>query len=186
MKLEQKTLVTLGNLPANTSNVFTVDSDEGETALLTHPLLPNGLLLRVEKRALNTVQPNIKDSTERCLDFANSNGRLLDYNTVEDLVGLSIVFGLKRKLTPRQKQTLANICGLIATVKFNNDIKETMSFIMKNQGILDEFNLMWFSNFKGLFSGRQPITSKKQRGAIFNIAGYLLAELENPTAQTRK
>ena len=57
-----------------------------------------------------------------------------------------------------------------------------MKFIVENQGLFDEFNAMWFNNFDGL--GKQPITSKKQRSSIFNMAGFLLAEL-NPTAVKR-
>jgi hypothetical protein len=41
---------------------------------------------------------------------------------------------------------------------------------------------MWYRNFQGLFSGRQPITSKKQRASIFNITGFVMAELETPVA----
>lgn len=185
MKFMPDDIVTLDRKSA-ASNTYVVDSDEGNTVLLSHPLIKNYILLRVDKELLNKVQANIKDSTERGIDYANVNKNLLDYNTCNDLDSVAIYFVLSRQLTPRQKQTLANINGIIASVKFNNDLGETMKFVMKNSAMLDEFNAMWFNNFKGLFTGRQPITSKKQRSAIFNIAGYILAEMENPTAQARK
>ena len=69
--------------------------------------------------------------------------------------------------------------GFIAITKLQDDISNAMALISKNAAILDEFNAMWYNNFSGLFKRNQPITSKKQRQAIFNIAGFVLAELEN-------
>jgi len=180
----KNSIVTV-NMGNSSSNTFIVDTDEGDTVLLTHPLA-KGLLMRVPKDKVDVSAPNIKDSTERCIDYANNNKSYLDYNTVGDLESVGTHFAFKRQLTPRQKQTLANICGVIASVKFNNDLREAMNFVSKNSSLLDEFNSMWYNNFRGLFNGSQQVTSKKQRSAIFNIAGYVLAELENPTAKTRK
>ena len=163
------------------SNTYIVDTVEKDSALLKHPLYDT-CLLRYPLDTLNTVAPNVKDSTERSLDFARSNRKFLDYNTNADLDALCLYFVIKRKLTPRQKTILSNICGTIVSIKFNNDVKEAMNLITKNAGVLDDFNAMWYNNFSGLFSGKQPITSKKQRSAIFNMAGFVLAELETPTA----
>lgn len=184
MTLQKGNIVTVA-LDNSPSNTFIVDTIEDESVLLSHPLA-TGVLIRVSKSLINNSAANIKDSIERGIDYANNNKNYLDYNTIGDLESVGIYFALKRKLTPRQKYTLANICGIIASVKFNNDLREAMDFVIKNQSLLDEFNKMWFNNFKGLFLGHKQITSKKQRGAIFNIAGYVLAELENPTTQTRK
>lgn len=184
MNFEKNSIVTV-DLGSSASNTFIVDTIEDNTVLLSHPL-SKGLLLRVSKGIVNKSPANIKDSSERCIDYANYNRNLLDYNTSEDLDSVGMYFAVKRKLTPRQKQTLANICGIIASVKFNNDIKEAMNFVTKNSSILDEFNSMWFNNFKALFTGTRQITSKKQRSAIFNIAGYVLAELENPITRDHK
>lgn len=162
------------------SNTCVIEVLETSYALLSHPLAP-GVLLTAALNKINNVGANGKDSTERSLDFANSNKDMLDHNTRQDLLGLGLVFFVSRKFTPKQKHALANICGMLAQNKFNDDLKSAMSFVAKNIGVLDEFNLMWYNNFKGLFSGKQPVTSKKQRGAIFNIAGYVLAELETPS-----
>lgn len=184
MNIQKNSIVTveLGNMSSNT---FIVDTVEDETLLVTHPLAL-GLLMRVPKNIVDTTSANIKDSSERCIDYANSNKTYLDYNSVSDLEAVGIYFALKRKLTPRQKYTLANICGVVASVKFNDNLREAMNFVSKNSSVLDDFNTMWFNNFRGIFSGQQVVTSKKQRNAIFNIAGYVLAELENPTANTRR
>jgi len=161
------------------SNTYVVESDCGDTVLLHHPLFPH-CLLRFKKTELDLVAPNVKDSIERSLDFVNKNSQYLDYNTQADHEALSMYFVFRRKLTPRQKSILSNICGVIASIKLNGDIKAAMELVKANAGILDDFNAMWFRNFGGLFSGRQAITSKKQRAAIFNIAGFVMAELERP------
>lgn len=163
------------------SNTYIVDSDCGDTALLFHPLFPH-CLLRYKKDVLDVVSPNVKDSTERSLDFIRKSSSFLDYNTVADHEALCMYFVVRRKLTPRQKSILSNICGTIASIKLNNDVKAAMELVTANAAVLDEFNSMWYRNFSGLFSGRQPITSKKQRAAIFNIAGFVMAELERPVA----
>jgi hypothetical protein len=167
------------------SNTFLIDTIEDETVLVTHPLAC-GLLMRVGKCDVDVTAANLKDSIERGIDFANSNRSMLDFSTLEDLDALGISFVFKRKLTSNQKQVLANICGSIACYKFDDNIKKAMEYISKNQAALDDFNLMWFNNFKSLFAGTQVISSKKQRTAIFNIAGYILAESENPTVNRRR
>ena len=178
-------VVTVRFDDAVSSNAYLVDSDDGEgTVLLKHPLFPS-CLLRFPKSDLDQVAPNVKDSTERSLDFANANAKYLDYNTLADHEALCLYFVVRRKLTPRQKNLLSNICGQIAGIKLNDDIKYAMSLVASHEAILDEFNLMWYRNFSGLFSGRQNITSRKQRSAIFNIAGFVLAELERPSVSKR-
>lgn len=163
------------------SNTYVVESDCGETVLLHHPLFPKALI-RYRKDQLDIVAPNVKDSIERALDFVKKNAEFLDYNTLADHEALSLYFVVRRKLTPRQKNILSTICGTIASIKMNNDVKAAMELVTANSGVLDDFNAMWYRNFQGLFSGKQPITSKKQRAAIFNIAGFVMAELERPSA----
>jgi hypothetical protein len=162
------------------SNTCIVKDVGKDSALLAHPLFEEIMIARPID-SLNVAAANLKDSTERSLDFANTNKKFLDYNTIADLESLCLYFVVRRKLTPRQKFILSNICGNIASIKFNNDIKAAMAYVVKNEAVLDEFNSMWYRNFSGLFSGKQQITSKKQRAAIFNIAGFALAELEIPT-----
>ena len=61
------------------------------------------------------------------------------------------------------------------------NIKDAMDIIVENEGALDEFNMMWYNNFSELFKGNQQITSKKQRGSIFNMAGFVLSQLHTPS-----
>lgn len=179
IEVKQNEIVTVAFENGVSSNTYIVDSIDGDTALLKHPLFDQ-CLIRYPVAALNKVSPNVKDSIERSLDFARKNSSYLDYNTEADLEALCLYFVIKRKLTPRQKSILSAICGIIASIKLNNDVKEAMQLVANHEGILDEFNLMWYRNFAGLFTGKQPITSKKQRSAIFNIAGFVMAELKTP------
>ncbi|MGH7234328.1 MAG: hypothetical protein ACREF7_02685, partial [Candidatus Saccharimonadales bacterium] len=156
MNIEKGTVVTL-SVNSRASNTYLVDKDEGETLMLTHPLA-SGTFIRVNKADVNLVSASVKDSSERCLDFANSNRKLLDHNTCCDLDALGMYFFVNRGFTPRQKQVLAAICGIIATMKFNNDLKSAMELVSHNVSVLDEFNAMWYNNFKGLFQGKQSIT----------------------------
>ena len=184
-KVKKGDVVTLEFENLVSSNTFIVEStslEEGEV-LLKHPLFPK-ILIKAKDVKLNSVYANLKDSTERCLDFANNNKQLLDYNTVADLEALCAYFVVTRKLTPRQKHTLSSMCGRIASIKFNDDTKIAIKYVKENAGVLDEFNSMWYRKFynSGLFSGRHSYASTKQREVIFNIAGAVLAELETPTA----
>jgi hypothetical protein len=180
MQYSKGALVTVSELDTNSSNVFVVDSDLGDDVLLFHPLFQD-CLIRFNKSRLDVSAPNLKDSVERGLDFAKSRASYLDYNTVGDLESLCLYFVVKRKLTPKQKSALSSINGVIASILLNNDVKTAMDVVKANEGLLDDFNAMWYRNFRGLFSGKQAITSKKQRAAIFNMAGFVLAELEKPS-----
>ena len=178
MDIKSGDLVTI-SIDENTSNTYIVHENLGEESLLYHPLFEDCYIIKSNSE-LNMSAPNIKDSTERSLDFVVNSKKYLDYNTVADLEALCLYFVVKKKLTPRQKNILSNITGMIASIHFDNDVKMAMKFIEENNALFDDFNAMWYNNFKGLFVGQQPITSKKQRASIFNMAGFLLAELNNP------
>ncbi len=177
--MEKNKIVTVEFGSNNSSNTFLVDSEDGEHVLLYHPLSPT-LLIRKLKSDLDLVSPNIKDSTERCLDLAKRYNAQLSHTDFCDLEAICMFFVAKRFLTPKQKNTLATICGSIASSEFKDDINQAMNFITNNSNSLDDFNQMWYHNFRGLFSKNQPITSKKQITSIFNIAGFLLAQIGNP------
>lgn len=175
-------IVTVDLENKNASNTFIVKSLlNDEEVLLEHPLCPD-IYFIYNKDRINISSPRIKDSTEKCLDFANDNSANLGFNMRSDLESLCMYFVTKRQLTPKQKSTLSQICGTLATIHFNDNLNDAMSYITKNNAVLDDFNRMWYDNFKGLFMKKQHITSKKQRAAIFNMAGFVLAELTNPKA----
>lgn len=154
------------------------EGDQTDVVILRHPMHPEALLMRHIDQ-LNKVQPNIKDSTERSLEFALKFDKHLDHNTKGELEGLRLCFVIHRNLTNRQKNQLSNICGTIASIYFHNDISIAMRHVVENQAVLDSYNNMWFVNFRDLFTGRKPIVSPKQRASIFNMAGFVLAELES-------
>ena len=181
MDIKPQDLVTvqLENDVSNTYIVYKVMDDE---ALLYHPLSPEVYIIRKTEQ-LNKVAPNIKDSTERALDFALFYSKYLDYNSLADLEALSLFYVVRKKLTPKQKNILSAMCGMIACILMDNDIAKVSKYIKENHALFDDFNRMWYNNFQGLFNGTQPITSKKQRASIFNMAGFLMAELMNQTVK---
>lgn len=159
---------------------YVINDDNTETGevILRHPIHPDAMIIRPSS-TLNKVQANLKDSTERSLEFAMRFDKHLDHNTKGDLEGLRLCFLVHRNLTNRQKSQLSNICGTIASIYFHNDISTAMRYVMENSAVLDSYNQMWFVNFRDLFTGKKPIVSPKQRASIFNIAGFVLAELES-------
>jgi hypothetical protein len=162
------------------SNTFIVHRVLEDIVQVKHPLYP-AAILEFNIDELNKELPRIKDSSERSIDYANHHRSALSPVYCADLDALSLYFLVVRKLTPKQKGILAAICGEIATIKFNNELKAAMRFIQEHSVLLDDFNLMWYENFAALFSGNQPISSKKQKSAIFNMAGFLLSELHQPS-----
>jgi hypothetical protein len=180
MTFEPKTIVTL-QLHSDASNTFIVDTVEEETLLLSHPLT-DGILIRVPKSRVNNVAANIKNSTERSIDFANQHRKYIPQPNLHDLDSIGLYFAIYRKLSPLQKKTISNMCGLIARESLQNNIEDAKRLILKNSSMLDEFNTMWFNNFLNLLTGKLAITSEKQRMSIFNMAGFILAEMENPVS----
>lgn len=175
-------LVTIPLEENNTaSNTYIVHAVLEDECILSHPLNPDVLIAK-PKAILNSVAANMKDSTERSLNFAQKKSKYLDHNTIVDIESLTLYFIVNRKLSARQKSTLSNICGNLASIHFNGDLRSAMEYVTQNSALLDDFNSMWYNNFKGLFTGKQPVTSPKQRASIFNIAGFVLAELESQTA----
>ena len=157
--------------------------DLTDAVVLFHPLHPKCFVIR-HVTELNKVQATLKDSTERSIEFAMKFQEHLDHNIKGDLEGLRLCFVIHRSLTNRQKNNLSNICGTIASIYFHNDINMAIDLVNKNSPLLTPFNEMWYNNFRDLFKGRKPIVSPKQRSAIFNIAGSILAELER--SETKK
>lgn len=177
MKKGDLVTVTLdeNNQAANTYQVF---AEVGDEVVLTHPLHPKCLIVK-RKDELNKVQPTLKDSNQRALEYALNRQEHLDHNAKGELEALRLYFVVNRSLTNQQKKSLSNLNGHLASIFFHSDIAIAMRFVDDNKGILDDFNKMWHTNFREVFAGRRQITSPKQRETIFNIAGFVLAELEN-------
>lgn len=158
------------------SNTYLVEAIDGDKAFLTHPLSPK-VFISKKKSELNRVAANLKDSTERAIEFSMKNSNYLDYNTKSYVDALAMVFVVSRKLSNKQKKDLSDICGCIASIKLDHDIDIAIRYINENRGVMDSFNQMWYSNFRQIFEGKRSITRPNQRKAIFNMAGHVMAEL---------
>lgn len=178
-------IVTLDMDNPTASNTFIVDRvEEDGMVLLRHPL-SEGILKRVSPSLLNIVAPVIKDSAERCLDFCKHHIISLGHDEKSELNSLSIYFVYYRKFTPRMKKNLSDICGKVAAVKLNNRLEDAMRYIQDNEALLDEFNMIWYQNFQDVFKGTKKVVSKKQSDSLFNMAGFLMAELNPQTVYQR-
>lgn len=163
----------------NTPNVYQIVEDLGQSLLVNHPLFPE-LLFRVDPATVNITAANLKNSSERGLDFVKAHKSVLDFDQCADLEALSMYFVLRRKLTNPQLKRLADMQGMIAKHLFNNDLSLAMKTINENAGILDYFNAMWYKNYAKIFTSKQEICSPKQVSTIFNMAGFVLSEMANP------
>ena len=180
--IDKGSIVTVDVNSETSSNTYIVHEKVGDKCFLYHPIFPE-CFIEKNINELNKIAARIKDSTERGLNFALNSKKYLDYNTLADLEALCLYFSIRRKLTPRQKHLLSTICGTIASIKLNNNTDQAIKLIIENEGLLDDFNKMWYHNFRKLFNGQQVITSKKQRSSIFNIAGFVFAELNYPITE---
>ena len=178
-------IVTVELEDKNMSNTYIVydilSNREDDQIILHHPLVPNIYIIK-KASEINKTAPIMQDSYEKCIRFALINKDLLSWEDRVELQAIACLFVFYKNLTINNKQNLSNICGRISSIKFDNDIQAAMKSIVENQVLLDDFNKMWFNNFSKIFDGSTTIKSKKQRAAIFNISGFILAELNNPKA----
>lgn len=176
--LKEGEIVTLSLENDAVSNTFILHQLLDDGALLTHPLSP-GVFIKRNQIELNKVSPTVRCSSERALSFINKNKDILDYNCKKDLEVMCIAFVVKRDLTPKQKKIVADLSGKVANVKFNGNVRKAMDYIIENNAVLDDFNKMWYNNFSKLFQGKMEISSARQSGAIFNMAGFVLGEFDS-------
>ena len=164
----------------NASNTYIVAGilKDEPVAILYHPLHPSCLIAR-NFAELNKIQANGKDATERLLEFALIRQDELDHNMRGDLEALRLFYVINKTLTNHQKSQLSAIAGNLASIYFCGDVNLAIKYVNDNSAVLDTYNSMWYSNFIDLFKGKKPIVSPKQRASIFNIAGFVLAQLES-------
>lgn len=178
MTLRQGELVTVALEGHNSSsNTYLIARKlEGE-CLLAHPLFPESYILKPDQE-LNLVLAQLKSPTERCLDYVSKFSQLLGFDDASDAASLCLYFTVRRKLSGRQKKALANLCGIIASIKCENDLAIGTRIVNENVALLDEFNQTWYDNFEKLFKGVKRVKTHAQRSAMFNIVGFVLAQLE--------
>ena len=101
----------------NVSNTYFVDQvlEEEKCCLVYHPNFPD-VFLKKPLTEINKVQANLKNSTEKCLDFSKAFRKYLDYNSSVKLDSLMLYHTVYKRLSPRQKRELSIMCGMIANI----------------------------------------------------------------------
>ncbi len=182
-EIKPSDVVTIELNPNSTSaNVCIVDSVSDNEALLFHPLYP-GCFIKRPLADLNNAPVRMKDPNEKCLHYIKHNEAMLSYVKRQELDALCVNFVVRRELTPKQLQTMADLCGDIARINLHNNMDAAVHSVVQNQGLLDAFNQRWFNDkdFKPIFQRRRTPT-KKQFPILFRMAGFVLAQLEPQVA----
>lgn len=160
------------------SNTYVVAKKlEGE-CVLSHPLAPECYIIKKDD-ALNDYFPTMQNSIEKCLFFAKKNKDCLGYSLASDLEALCYFFVIKKEFTPKQRTDLANICGKISSVLLGNNLSYAVTYIKQNQVLMDEYNHALFNSVKKILDDTRNLKTKVERYSIFNIAGFLLAQVSN-------
>lgn len=177
MKLKVGDTATIVLGQANTPCSYKIDSIESDTVLLSHPFL-RGLLLRYPSDQLDKMSPPIMSSTERGLFFVlQKHGAYLNYYDHQSILALATHFALERKLTSDQLRVLSTVLGQIAKIELSGSLNVAMKLLLDNEVLLDEFNTTWFNIFKPYLTKAKPVYKENHRTAIFNMAGFVLAEV---------
>lgn len=181
MEIKTGDLVTIQLDQYNTaSNVYMVVRNLGDECVLNHPLYPDCLIMKPTK-ALNIVGANLKNPTEKCLDFLSANIIYFNFGEVSEIYATIAYFIINRKLSSKQLKTISNYCGKVASIQLENNLSSAVKTVSNNVGVLDEFNQNWYENYKDVYTGKK-IALPHQRDSIFNQAGFVLAQLESVTA----
>lgn len=170
-------LVTVPSKKYNTSaNTYKVVRKLKGECLLAHPLSDDCFLLKKDKD-LNNFQATLQNSIEKCLNFANKNKHLLGHSSRYDLESMIYLFVIKRELSMKQKAELSSICGKISSVMLQNNLQSAIDYINPNNAILDDHHTTLFNSVKECIKNPTKIRTKKEKFAIFSIAGFLMAQL---------
>ena len=160
------------------SNTYQVLKKLPSECVLSHPLAPECLIIKADLE-LNNTFPSMQSSIERCLKFAKANRSDLGFSTSAELDSLTYYFIIKKQLSSKQRNDLANICGKIAAIILGNNVAAAVSEIKHNKALLDEYNHSLCNSVKGVLQDPLSLEGKGQRFTIFNIAGFILAQLSN-------
>lgn len=169
--------VTLNEYQVVSNTYVVVKKLEGE-CVLSHPLAPECLILKSDDQ-LNNNFPSMQNAMERCLFFAKKNREYLGHTMACDLDAMSYFFVIHKNFSPKQRQDLANICGKIASIVLGNNMTSAIIEIKQNKALLDEYNASLLNNVKRILDDPRNSSSKADRYTIFNMAGFILAQLSN-------
>lgn len=160
------------------SNTYVVVVKLEDRCVLSHPLAPDCLLIKKDED-LNNNFPSMQNSMEKCLVFAKKNRECLGYTMASDLDALCYYFVIKKDFSPKQRQELANMCGKIASIVLGNNMTSAIVTIKQNKALLDEYNNTLLNNVKRILDDPRNSNTKAERYTIFNMAGFILAQLNN-------
>lgn len=175
--MENEELLTLRLKRDEGTLTYRVVTKTAEEYHLNHPLAPNMLLICV-KSSVDDIQTAGKGDCQKLLEYGKKYSKYLDFNTVSELDAICYYFVMNRNLTSTQKRSLSIICGKIASYTLNGHLQAAMKIVNDNKGLLDYFNMIWYEKFAEHFEGKKVIDTRAKRDAIFNMAGFVLSQLE--------
>jgi len=177
--MSNKKSVTLANNNGE-SNVYILTRElENDLVLLSHPLAPEVFILKV-KSELNHVIATSKSPYERCLEFIVKSRDYFDYERRAEIDCLCTNFVANRRFTDRLRNLVARLVGVPAKVQFQDSIKAAIDYVNKNKALFDDYHNRVYHNktYQPFFSGQAYPDEARQRETIFNLAGFLLAQIQ--------
>lgn len=178
-KIEEGDLVTVPSKKfSNASNTYRVHRKLNDEYLLIHPLSDECFILRHFKE-LNKVQAIPPNPIECCLAYAKKNDGCIGHTMKAELAAMTFFFLIKKEFTMRQRSELASICGKVASVILHNDLQNASSIVSANVALLDDFHQTLYNNFLKVINNINTIKTKNERYTLFNLAGFVLAQLRD-------
>lgn len=174
-----KKLVTVANTNGE-SNVYTLEREDGESGevLLSHPISSKSFILK-DIKDLDKVPAVPKSPYERCLEYVLQHADYFDFERRAEIACLATNFVVNRKFTDRLRNLLARLVGVPAKIKFQNSAKAAIEFVNENKALLDDYHNRVYHNvtYNPIFKGVSRPENGRQLETVFNLAGFLLAQI---------
>lgn len=173
-----KKLVTVSNRNGE-SNVYTLEKElKDDEVLLSHPLSYDTFIVK-NARDLDVVPAIPKSPYERCLEYVLNHSDYFDFERRAEITCLCSNFVVNRKFTDRLRNLLARLVGVPAKIKFQNSTKEAIAFVNENKALLDDYHNRVYHNvtYNPIFKGVARPENGRQLETVFNLAGFLLAQI---------
>lgn len=168
--------VDLGSY-SNSSNTYKVVTKiRGKKYVLAHPLAPECYVIKKEEE-LNKVGASLKNPTEKCLEFCQKHKEFLGFKKQATLDALRFYYVVNKDLASNQKEELATMCGSLATMLVKNDITIASKLVTDNEGLLDDYNLIWYKKLNSCFKDISKIDTQFKKLFIYKVAGFVMAQL---------
>lgn len=159
------------------SNTYQVKKKLEGQSILSHPLAPDCLIIK-DDTELNNAFPSMQSQIEKCLFFAKKKRDVLGHTMAEDLEALCFYFVIRKDFSQKQRHDLSNICGKIASVVLGN-VSTAVTTIKQNKSLLDEQHYGMMNSIKAIIDNPLTLRDRRDKFKIFNIAGFILAQLSN-------